>query len=149
MTIFISFHREFSIKSNLAMKLSREMGYWNRLKFNMDTRRKKRRIVTGLVMKPKKRPVLLGHPIYVDTRARGYSALLVDSLLPSIVPGHTPRDNPVYRATPRYGRRARNIESPPRSLASPHRKCPRRRRRAHGTVFLDFHISTFSVTSAP
>lgn len=64
---------------------------------------------------------------------RGYfSALLVDSLLSSIVRGHAPRDNPVYRATPRYGRRGLKYRiSTPVSPASPagmsaSSACPRR-----------------------
>lgn len=69
----------------------------------------------------------------INAKARGYfSALLVDSVLSSIVRGHAPRDNPVYRATPRYGRRGLKYRiSTPVPPASPSgmsasSACPRR-----------------------
>lgn len=82
---------------------------------------------------------------YIDAKACGYSILFVGSLLSSVVSGHTPRDNPVYRATPRYGRIGLEISDlhPLQPLTLPS-GCPLRRRRARGALlFLAFHISTF------
>lgn len=65
--------------------------------------------------------VIYIYSTYTNARVRGYfSALLVDSLLPFIARGHAPRDNPVYRATPRYGRRGLKYRiSTPVPSASP------------------------------